>query len=183
MTPISVAPALIRTVLLGVLLAGGTLIDSAWLSRLPLPALPDLVLLVVVVAAVRRGLETGALLGAAAGYLRDLTNGSPLGVFTIAYLAVGVAAGSAMSVVDFDQRPAPAAVAVAATVLLHLTVGAVVAATGLASVPWMVLGQGLVVAAVLNALLARPVDNLVRWVDRVSRPRFPAKAIGYRLWQ
>ncbi len=174
---------LTRAALLGLLLAGGTLIDSAWFSRLPLPAVPDLVLLVVVVAGVRGGLVSGTLLGAAGGYLRDLTSGSPLGVFTITYLVVGIAAGSAMSVVDLDQWPAPAATAAAASALVYLTGGAVVAATGLATVEWMPLLQGLVVAAALNAPLARPVDVLIQWVDRTSRRRFPAKAIGYRVWR
>lgn len=174
---------LTRIALLGLLLMSGTLLDAAWVSRLPLPALPDPMLLIVVVVGVRGGLVNGALLGVATGYLRDLVSGSPLGVFTMGYLIVGVAAGSAISVVDLDQPPAPAAAGAGATALLHLTVSAIVAATGVAGVRWPVLLQGIAVAAAANALLARPVDRLVRWVDRVAYRRFPEKAIGYRLWR
>ncbi len=172
-----------RIVLLGLLLMSGTLLDSAWLSRLRLAASPDLVLLVVVVAGVRGGLVNGTLLGASAGYLRDLVTGSPLGVFTMGYLLVGVAAGSMISVVDLDQASAPAAAAAIATALLHLIVSTIVTATGVAGVQWPVLIQGLIVAAAVNAALARPVDRLVRWVDRVAYRRFPEKAIGYRVWR
>lgn len=172
---------LMRIALLGLLLMAGTVIESAWLSRLRLPGGPDLVLLIVVVAGVRGGLLNGTLLGLTAGYLRDLTSGSPLGVFTMGYLVVGVAAGSAISVVDLDDVFAPGAAAAGASALLHLTVGAVVAATGAAPVDGIALLEGLGLAAVLNAPLARPVDALVRWVDRVTRRRFPEKAIGYRV--
>ncbi|HET8678562.1 MAG TPA: rod shape-determining protein MreD [bacterium] len=172
-----------RIALLGILLIGGTVIDSAWLSRLRLPALPDLMLLVVMVAGVRGGLVNGVLLGVSAGYLRDLVTGSPLGVFTMGYLLVGVAAGSMTSVVDLDQPLAPVVAAVSATALLHLSVSAIVTATGVASVQWPTLLEGLVVAATINALLARQVDRLVNWVDRISYRRFPEKAIGYRLWR
>lgn len=174
---------LIRASLLGLLLALGAAIDSAWLSRLALPAFPDFVMLVIVVAGVRGGLVTGTLLGASGGYLRDLTTGSPLGVFTLTYLVVGIAAGSAMALVDFDRWPGLAATAAAASGLVHLVGAAVIAATGLGNVEWIALLQVLVVAAVLNAPLARPTDAVVRWVDRVSRRRFPEKAIGYRLWR
>ena len=172
-----------RIALLAILLISGTLIDSAWLSRLRLPALPDPVLLVVMVAGLRGGLVNGVLLGVAAGYLRDLVSGSPLGVFTMGYVLVGVAAGSMTSVVDLDQPAAPAVAAAGATALLHLSVSAIVVATGVATVQWPTLLEGLIVAAAINAVLARQVDRLVNWVDRVSYRRFPEKAIGYRVWR
>src|SRR3990172_9934606 len=103
---------LTRVALFGMFLAAAAAVEGAWLSRLPLPAAPDLLLLIVVAAGVRRGLEAGALLGVTAGYVRDLTGGSPLGIFTFAYLAAGVAAGSVMSVVDFNHRLAPALMAI-----------------------------------------------------------------------
>lgn len=172
-----------RIALLGILLISGTLIESAWLSRLRLVALPDPVLLVVMVVGVRGGLVNGTLLGFAAGYLRDLVSGSPLGVFTMGYVLVGVAAGSMISVVDLDQPSAPAVAAAGATVLLHLFVSAIVAATGVASVQWPAFLEGVIIAATINAVLARQVDTLVNWIDRVSYRRFPEKAIGYRVWR
>ncbi|MGH2404836.1 MAG: rod shape-determining protein MreD [bacterium] len=161
----------------------GTLLDSAWFSRLRLPALPDPVLLVVMVTGVRGGLINGTLVGGTAGYLRDLVTGSPLGVFTMGYLLVGITAGSLISVVHLDQPAAPAVAAAGTTALLHVTISTIVIATGVAGVQWPVLLQGLIVAAAANAVLARPVDTLLRWVDRVAYRRFPEKAIGYRVWR
>jgi rod shape-determining protein MreD len=166
--------------LMAVLLVAAAAVEGAWLSRLPLPAAPDLLLLIVVAAGVRRGLETGAVLGVAAGYIRDLTAGSTLGVFTFAYLAVGVAAGSVMSVVDFNHGPAPALVAGAATVCMYLTSGMLVAATGLASAPWAGFLPAVIVAAAVNAVLARAMDRLFCRVEQVGRRPFPEKAIWYR---
>ena len=170
-----------RVLLTPLLLAAATVVGSAWLSRLPLPAVPDLVMLIVLSAGIRRGLETGALLGAAGGYLRDLTSGGPLGLYTFVYVILGTAAGSTMTVVNLNQRWVPTAAAAAATGLVYLTSGAVVAMTGVATVQWMPLIQSMVAAAALNALLARPLDGLVCWVDRIARRRYPAKAIGYRV--
>lgn len=172
---------LIRIALYGLLLTAAAAVEGAWLWRLPLPAPPDVLLLIVVAAGVRRGLETGALLGAAAGYVRDLTSGSPLGVFTFAYLITGVAAGSVMSVVDFNQRLAPALMAVAATTLMYLVGGALVATTGLTSAPWVNFLPDLLGAAAINALAARAVDALYCRVEQWDRRPFPAKAIAYRI--
>jgi cell shape-determining protein MreD len=138
-------------------------------------------LLIVVAAGVRRGLETGALLGVTAGYVRDLTGGSPLGIFTFAYLAAGVAAGSVMSVVDFNHRLAPALMAIAATICLYLISGMLVAATGLASTPWVGVFPSLAAAAVVNAILARTMDGVFCRVEHLGRRPFPEKAIGYRV--
>lgn len=66
-------------------------------SMLPdgMPARPDLVLPVVVVAALVHGSRTGALVGLAGGWLLDLVppGGSPLGAAALTYLAVGLLAG------------------------------------------------------------------------------------------
>ena len=172
---------LMRIALYGFLLTAAAAVEGAWLWRLPLPAPPDVLLVIVVAAGVRRGLETGALLGAAAGYVRDLTSGSPLGVFTFAYLITGVAAGSVMSVLDFNQRLAPALMAIAATTLMYLVGGALVATTGLTSAPWVNFLPDLLGAAAINALAARAVDALYCRVEQWDRRPFPAKAIAYRI--
>jgi len=171
---------MLRVALLAGLIAAGVVINGAWLSRLPLPAAPDLVLLVVLAAAMRRGLETGALLGVAAGYLRDLVGGSPLGLYTLSYLIMGASAGAAMTMVDLQQRRMPAVTAALGTALLYATSGLVVTATGVAPVQWASLAMVAAAAALLNAVLARPVDTLVGWADRLTQRRYAARVIGHR---
>ena len=172
-----------RPLLLLALLFAGIAVDGAWLSRVPLGLAPDLVVLVLISAAVRGGLPTGALLGVTAGYLRDLASGTPLGVYTFAYLVVGIAAGSMMTMLDFDERLVPAMTATVATILVSLVTGVVVVVTGLATVDWLeLLGTGAIVA-VINAMLARPVDALVRAAERAARRRHPAKPIAYRVFR
>jgi len=172
-----------RPLLLFGLLFAGLAVDGAWLSRVPLGFAPDLVVLVLIAAAVRGGLPTGALLGATAGYLRDVAGGSPLGVYTLAYLVVGIAAGSMMTLLDFDQRFVPAMTAAGATMLVSLVTGGVVVVTGLASVAWLdLLGSSAIVAG-MNAVLARPVDALVRGAERAARRRHPSKPIAYRVFR
>lgn len=172
-----------RPLLLVGLLFAGTAIDGAWLSRLPFGIAPDLAVLVLISAAVRGGLPTGALLGGAAGYLRDLASGTPLGVYTLVYLIVGCAAGSTMTILDFNQRLVPAMTAAVATVLVSLLAGGVITVTGLAPVNWLDLVWSAAIVASANALFARPVDALVCRAEHVARRQHPAKAIGYRVFR
>lgn len=170
----------IRIALFAALLGAGAVVDGAWLSRLPRWASPDLLLLIAVAFGLRRGVAAGALVGAAAGYLRDLTSSSPLGIFTLSYLAVGTAAGALAAMVDLGQRYLYAAAAVLATLGLSLASGLVVAATGLTSVGWPLLLREAAAAAAVNALFARPVAAGVVWAEAVSRRRDPAKIVARR---
>jgi rod shape-determining protein MreD len=172
---------MLRAALFAALMAAAVVVNGAWLSRLPVPAAPDLVLLVVLAAATRRGVVTGALMGTAAGYLRDLVGGSPLGLFTLSYLAVGAAAGAAMTMIDLRQRRMPAVAAALGTALLYAISGLVVTLTGLANLHWTVVAVDAGGSAVLNAVLARPVDTLVGWADRLPARRYAARVIGFRV--
>lgn len=171
---------LLRIAFFAGLLAAGAVVDGAWLSRLPRWASPDLPLLVAVAFGLRRGVEPGALAGAAAGYLRDVTGGGPLGVFALSYLAVGATAGALAAVVDLGQRHLHAAAAALATFGLSLVSGLVVTATGVAYVDWAMLLREAATAAVVNALLARPVAAAVGWADASSNRRDPTKIVARR---
>ncbi|MDR7481786.1 MAG: rod shape-determining protein MreD [Armatimonadota bacterium] len=169
-----------RPLLLGVLLALAAAIDGAWLSRLPLPAPPDVLLLLVVTTGVRQGVVQGALAGAVAGYLRDLVAGSPLGVYMLAYLVVGTAAGAVMASLDYDQPTGPVVTAVAATLLVTAVGTGILLLAGLGPAPWPQIGWQLTAGAAVNALLARPVDTLLRWAERAGRRSYPARALPFR---
>lgn len=169
-----------RAVLLGGVLALATVVDGAWLSRLPLPATPDLLLVLVVALGVRRGVVQGAVAGAAAGYLRDLVAGGPLGVYVLVYLVVGAAAGSVMASVDVDHPTGPLVIAGAATVLGTAVGAGVVLAAGLGPLPWSPLAWQLTTGATMNALLVRPAEAALRWAERVGQRRYPARALPFR---
>lgn len=170
-----------RVALIALLLVVGTGVQGAWLSRLPPRITPDLLLLVVLAVAIRRGPEAGACWGAAAGYLRDLVGGGPLGLFTLTYLVVGAAAGAASSAVDPRQRHVPAAVAFLGTFLLMAASGAVVAAAGMATVKWHALAGETWMAAAANALLAGPASTLVGWAERLTARRYAGRTVVQRV--
>jgi rod shape-determining protein MreD len=170
----------LRVLLFAGCLLAGAVIDGAWLWRLPLDASPDLLLLITLAASLRRGIESGAVIGVIAGYLRDLLSGSPLGVFALSYLIIGTAAGAASPLVDLQQRAMPAAAAIVATLALALLSAAAVTATGVAAVSWLRLAGDTAIAAAMNAVLAGPVDALVRWIDRATQRRYSGRVIGHK---
>ncbi len=169
-----------RVLLLGGLLALATVVDGAWLSRLPLPASPDLLLVLVVALGVRRGVAQGAVVGAAAGYLRDLVAGGPLGLYVVVYLVVGAAAGSVMAGLDVDQLTGLLVTVGAATVLGTVVGAGIVLAAGLGPLPWPQLAWQLSAGAAANALLVRPADAALRWAERVGQRRYPLRALPFR---
>lgn len=174
-----VARAVLRRAALSTaILIAAAAINGAWLARLPLRGTPDLLLLVVVSAARTGGLETAAVIGAVAGFLRDLMGGSPLGLYMLAYLLTGASVGAAMPVVNTQHRMFPAAAAAVATVLLSLIAGIVVTVTGVAPVRWPDLLRSTAIATLANALLARPVDAALARTDRLATRRPPARVLG-----
>jgi rod shape-determining protein MreD len=172
---------LLRAASLCAVMASAAVVDTAWLSRLPLYGAPDILLLAVLSIGLRQGLDAGALVGAAAGYLRDLIGGSPMGLYALSYLLVGAAAGAAGPLVDLHQRAMSAAAAMVGTTLLAVLMAGAVVVTGVAPVRWLVVLYAVAVAAVLNALLAGPVDRLMRWIDRLARRRYEGRMIGHKV--
>lgn len=169
-----------RIVLLAALLALAAAVNGAWLSRLPVRMPPDLLLLVVLPAALRYGGEAGALFGAAAGYLRDLTAGTPLGLHVLVYLLVGLGAGALSPLVDVQQRLVPAAAGAVGTLGAWVLGGLVVTAAGLAPVRWGALLTDAAWAAALALVLAGAADRAVAVVDRLTQRRYEGRIIGER---
>jgi rod shape-determining protein MreD len=171
----------LRALLLTGCLALGAALDGALFSRVPWGIVPDLLLLVVLAVSLRRGMEAGAVIGAAAGYLRDLVSGSPLGLFTLSYLLIGAAAGAASPMVNSQQRAIPAVAALAGTAALALVSAAIVAMTGVAHVDWPATAADTAAAAAINALLAGSIDAVVRGIDRLPQRRYAGRLIDRRV--
>jgi rod shape-determining protein MreD len=166
--------------LLGVIMAI-TVIDGAWLSRLGSIASPDLLIVVVALCGLRYGVEAGALLGGAAGYIEDLVTGAPLGLHMLLFVVLGAASGAARPIVDVHQRLVPLAAAVVSTVAVTVLTAALARALHLGIVDWATVGADAALTAGLNALLAGPVAALLWWIDHVTRRRYAGRTIGHRV--
>ncbi len=137
------------------LLRAALVVLAAAISAVVLPRLaslgrPDLVLLVVVAAALLGGPAKGALLGLGAGWVVDLMppGGSTLGVAALTYAAAGAAAGlwhrdSGRSAV----LPALATLAAASTVA---GVGILRAVANGSPIPWAAAGWSIVLTTALG---------------------------------
>ena len=83
-----------RLLLGGVLLLTALLLQTAVLSRLPLPgAAPDLLLVLVVAHALVEGPRSGTVTGFVGGLLADLGSDHEIGRAAVVYAVVGYAAG------------------------------------------------------------------------------------------
>lgn len=152
------------------LLRAALVVLTAALSAVVLPRLgsvgPDLVLLVVVAAALLGGPAKGALLGLGAGWAVDLMppGAAVLGVAALTYAAAGAVAGfwhrdSGRSA----SLPALATLGAASTVA---AVGIVRAVTNGWSVPWAAAGWSILLTTALGLavvpLLIRAERGLIR---------------------
>lgn len=124
---------------------------------------PDFLLLMVVGAALRRGMLAGGWLGGAAGLWEDFFAGQCLGARALGMALAGMATGYARDKVFRDQPLVPVGAALGATALCELTSWAVWRAAGFP----LPLGAGLarvtLPVCLYNALLA---PFLLGWVWR-----------------
>jgi rod shape-determining protein MreD len=145
-----------RVLLRAVLLVAAVLLPSAWPTGVPRP---DLVLLVVAAAALRRGPATGVVVGLAGGWLLDLVppGAEPLGATALTYAALGALLGLARGLVPVSPLVPWVATATACASVLAVRWVAAAAGFGQALpldllLSWLV--TVLVAALLLPALLA-----------------------------
>ena len=148
-------------------------VEGAWAWRLSWGGgAADPVLVVVLVASLRRGPEAGALVGFAGGFLQDLAGGGPLGMVALSKAAVGLGAGTLGRTLALEGPWAPAALAAAASVggeLVELALAGLAGDPTPAWAPWV---RGVVVTACDNAVLAALVFAGVRRARRwLGSPR------------
>jgi rod shape-determining protein MreD len=129
---------------------------------------PDLVLPVVVAAALRTGASRGALVGLAGGWLVDLVppGSSVLGTAALGYAAAGLLAGAGRR--EGETPFGWVAVVGAASAVLVTAGRLLVAALSGAAVQWPAVGGRLVLTTVVCTAL---VPLLVRLEGRLDRPR------------
>jgi rod shape-determining protein MreD len=166
--------------LIGVMMAVAV-VDGAWLSRLAIGGGPDLLILIVAFAGLRYGVEAGALLGGAAGYIEDLVTGSPLGLHALLFVLLGAIAGALRPVVDVHQRLVPTATAVVSTLVVTLLTAVLALALHFGTVVWRDAASDALLQAAFNALFAGPVAGLMRWIDHVTQRRYTGRTIGHRV--
>jgi cell shape-determining protein MreD len=169
-----------RIALLALTIAAAAALDGAWLSRVLIGSGADLVVVIVVLVALRYGVEAGAVFGAAAGYVEDLVSGAPLGLYTLLFVLLGATGGALRPVVDLQQRSAPLAAAVLATFLVWGLSALLADVLHFGVVVWRADLGDLLTAAAVNGALALPVAGILAWIDRVTQRRYSGRTIGER---
>jgi rod shape-determining protein MreD len=170
-----------RIVLLIGLMMLVSVVDGAWLSRIAAGGGPDLLIIIVAFAGLRHGVEAGALLGGAAGYIEDLVTGSPLGLHTLLFVLLGGIAGVLRPVVDVQQRLVPTATAVVSTLVVTLLTAVLAMALRFGIVSWRETAIEGMMQAGLNAVFAGPMAGLMRWIDYITQRRYTGRTIGHRV--
>ena len=138
------------------------LLQSTILGRIAIRGVrPDLALIVLIFASMRRGAMVGQVSGFATGFLEDLMNVSPLGFHSLLRTVIGYVYGLLSGNVFIDPFLMPIILTVIATILKGVLAGIVSAIFGLASSGfitftgrlWIEVGYNGVVAPFLFALL------------------------------
>jgi rod shape-determining protein MreD len=140
-----------------------------------LGAVPDVLLVVLVVVALLRGPVVGACCGFLAGLVADVATLEPLGVTSLLLVLVGYWVGRYGDSVARDRRPRPYLPVVAATVLYAIAALALRAVLGDAPSARVVLVDSLFPGIVLNVAVAVPAFAVCR---RIVRPRPLAERPG-----
>jgi rod shape-determining protein MreD len=115
-----------------VTMAACILLQSTLLHAIDLGGVhPDLALLVLIFASMRRGAMVGQVAGFASGFLEDLMNVSPLGFHSLLRTVMGFLYGLLSGNVFIDPFVMPIVLAVVATILKGFLSGLVSAMFGL----------------------------------------------------
>lgn len=135
----------------------------------------DVAPLLVASVGLLAGSLPGAVFGFGVGLLVDLALVQTLGVTSLLYIAIGYAAGRLRELRDPAHGLVPVAVGAAATAVATIGFALMQFLLGVdAPVSWLLL-RHVVVTILLGALLALPVDALVRRVVQGSLPDDPRR--------
>jgi len=157
----------IRAVVYGFIIAVAALIQSAWLTRLPVwGVVIDPLLPLILAVGILRGSESGAVAGLAAGWVQDLLSGAAIGVHVLSKLVVGFAAGLFERSIYAEDPFLPAVATFVATILGELVLLGVLVVTGLAPLSWPRTPQTVLAQALINSAIAPLMFRGVRAIER-----------------
>ena len=153
------------------LMAVLAVLQTAVLPRFPIAGLePQLVFLVALAWGLLRGLEEGLVWAFIAGLWIDLFSMTPLGLSSLALVAMAFLASLSEGRVWRSHIILPLAVALIASVGYHAISAAVLFLSGNA-VDWLTVArQVLLPSALLNAALILPIYAFVRWLHGLVYP-------------
>jgi len=158
-----------RFLVYAILAAAGTVLQTAWLTYLPLGGgIADPLLPIIMTVGLLHGSEEGAVVGAGIGLLHDVMSGSPLGLGMAAGVCVGFAAGLGERSLSFESAWLPALGGAMLTVL-----GAAVSMTaahlvGLAQAPFADAVRAVLGSACYNGVIAVPIFHGLRRLDAAA---------------
>lgn len=165
-----------RVLALGMVLLVASVLETAVFSRLTIVGFgPDLLLLVVAVAALRDGPVTGTLLGFCAGLLHGLLRTtSPVGTYAIVLLLTGYVVGTLRPYVTNGSVAAPLVVAFASGLLATVGYGVLAGVLGEPQVTRDLVLHAALLVGLYNALLAPAANRVIRSLSQ----RLPAGHVG-----
>jgi rod shape-determining protein MreD len=146
--------------------AVGTVVQTAWLTLLPLGGgIADPLLPIIMTVGLLHSSEEGALVGAGIGLLHDIMSGSPLGLGMAAGACVGFAAGLVERSLSLDSAWLPAC---GGAVLTALSAAVVIVGThliGLNHASAAEAARATLGSACYNAVIAVPIFHGLRRLD------------------
>lgn len=135
----------------------------------------DLTPLVVMSVGLLAGSIPGAIMGFGTGLLVDTVLFQTLGLTSLLYIAIGYWSGRLLELRDPSHGLVPMGVGAAATAFAGLGMALVQFLLGVdAPVSWLLLQQ-ILVAVLVNTLIALPVYSFVRWALRSALPEDPRR--------
>lgn len=164
---------ILRLVVIGGLLVGALLVQTAVFGRFAVLGFrPDLLIVVVLAVALDDGPLSGARVGAVAGLLVDLlVTSAPVGLSVLVYAVIGYLAGAVRPYLAPGSVSAPVLLAFVTGVGATGVYGALAGALSDASLSLSLLSEAAIVVGLLNALLSPLVFTVVRRVV----DRFPLR--------
>ena len=155
-----------RFAVYGMLAAAGAVVQSAWLTYLPLGGgIADPLLPIIMTVGLLHGSEEGALVGGGIGLLHDLMSGSPLGLGMAAGVCAGFVAGLGEGSLSLDSVWLPA---VGGALLTMVAGGVSLIGThlvGLGAAPLSDAVRAVLGSACYNGAIAVPIFHGLRRLD------------------